>query len=101
MSETVQILIALCVLGGLYVLSRKFHTWRIEQTYALIIKDLKRRKALDPSAAVELPFTRRDTFRVGLKDYRPKALEYLIFSNIVGRTESGRYYLKKSDNSFK
>jgi len=93
-SETGQIIIGICVLIGVYILTRRYHAWRMARVYALIIKDLEQREAVDPSTAVELPYSRRNMFRIGTRDYRPKVLEYMTINNIVGMTADGKYYLK-------
>ena len=94
MSETGRIVLSICVLVAVYILTRKYHTWKTKKTFIHIIEDLKQREALAPSSAVELPYAKTSMFRMGIRDYRPKAVEYLVFSNIIGRTDSGRYYLK-------
>jgi len=94
MSETSGLILSICILAMVYMLTRKVHAWRIKRAYILIIKDLERNGALDRSSAVELPYAKKGMFRVGMRDYRPKALEYLILSNIVGMTDSGKYYLR-------
>lgn len=33
-------------------------------------------------------------FRIGMKDYRPKAVQYMIANHIIGMTDRGKYYLK-------
>lgn len=100
MSETSRIILLICLLIIVYVLTRKVHTWRIKRAYIYIIKDLEQQGAVDPSSAIELPYAKMGVFRFGMRDFRPKAIEYLIISNIIGMTESGRYYLKnkKTDN---
>lgn len=100
MSETFKILLLVCVLILVYTLTRKVHTWRIKRAYFSIIKDVEQRGALNPSTAVELPWAKRSMFRFGTRDYRPKALEYLIASNIIGMTDDGRYYLKTKEVGF-
>jgi hypothetical protein len=57
------------------------------------VQNLERQEAFDPGSAVELPYAKANYFRIGLRDYRPKALESLIRGAIVGRTEDGKYYL--------
>jgi hypothetical protein len=79
---------------AVYILTRKFHAWRTRQTYVLIVKDLEKNGALDPSSAIELPYAKKAIFRIGMRDYRPKAIQYMIGSNIIGMTDSGKYYLK-------
>jgi hypothetical protein len=94
MSETGRIILSVCVLIAVYILTRKYHTWKTKRTFEHIIEDLKQKEALAPSSAVELPYAKTSMFRMGIRDYRPKAVQYLILSNIIGRTDSGKYYLK-------
>lgn len=94
MSETGRIILLIFILVIVYILTRKVHAWKIKRAYIYIIKDLEQQEAVDPSSAVELPYAKIGVFRFGMRDYRPKAIEYLIVSNIIGRTENGRYYLK-------
>ena len=100
MPETGQIILLIFILIIVYILTRKVHAWRIKRAYIHIIEDLEQQGAVDPSSAIELQYTKIGVFRFGMRDYRPKAIEYLIVSNIIGMTESGRYYLKdkKTDN---
>jgi len=94
MSETGKIILLICILIIVYVLSRKVHAWRIKRAYIYIIKDLEQQGAVDPSSAIGLPYAKIGVFRFGMRDYRPKALEHLILSNIIGMTGSGGYYLR-------
>lgn len=96
MSETSRIILVIFILVIVYILTRKVHGWRIKRAY-IIIKDLEQKRALDPSSAVELPYAKKGVFRVGMRDYRPKAPEYLILSNIIGMTDKGKYYLKNKN----
>ncbi len=93
MNESVQIIIGVGVLVAVYILTRQFHSWRFSRTYLWIIKDLKKRGALNPAAAVVLPYAQKRLLRIGTRDYRPKALEHLAMKQIVGMTDTGRYYL--------
>jgi hypothetical protein len=95
MSESGQIMVAICLLIAVYMLTRKVNAWRIKRAYMRIIKDLERKAAFTPASATALPYTRESIFRVGVRDFRPKALQFLIASNIVGVTESGTYYLRE------
>ena len=94
MSETGRTLFAICILIGVYILTRKFHAWRMRQTYLSIVKDLEKNEALDPSSTIELPYAKKGMFRIGMRDYRPKAIQYMIANNIIGMTDRGKYYLK-------
>ena len=85
------------VIGGLLCVlwvSRKVTMWRIKRTYLMIMSDLERKGAVDAETAVVLPYAKESILRVGMKDYRPRALEYLVSNNIVGITSEGKYYLK-------
>jgi hypothetical protein len=97
MSETAQIIIGVLVLIGVYMLTRRVNAWRINRAFVVIIKDLDRQEAYEPSSAVKLPYAKAAFFRLGTRDFRPKALEYLVASEIVGVTENGKYYLKRRD----
>jgi hypothetical protein len=94
MSESGQIIIAICLLIAVYMLTRKVNAWRIKRAYMSIIKDLKRKEAFDETSAITVPYARESIFRVGVRDFRPKALQFLVASGVVGITEAGKYYLK-------
>jgi hypothetical protein len=94
MSETGKIILLICILIIVYVLTRKVHAWRMKRAYVYITRDLEQQGAVDPSSAIELPYAKIGVFRFGMRDYRPKALEYLIVSNIIGMTDGGKYYLR-------
>ncbi len=93
MNETVEIVVGVGVLVAVYILTRHFHSWRFSRTYVLIINDLKKKGAVNPASAVELPYAKKKMLRIGTRDYRPKALEHLAMKQIVGVTATGRYYL--------
>jgi hypothetical protein len=93
MPEFAQIIIGIIFLILVFILTRIGIAHRIRRAATLIIKDLERRDALDPSSAAELPYARPQYFNIGMRDYRPKALESLVHGGIVGRTENGKYYL--------
>jgi hypothetical protein len=98
MPEFVQIILGLLFLIVVYILTRIAVAWRIRHLAIPIIQDLERREAFDPDSAVELPFANANRFRVGLRDYRPKALESLVQGHIVGRTQDGKCYLVERQN---
>ena len=94
MSETGELIIGIGVLILVFVLSRRFHAWKIKRAYSFIIEDLKAQGAFGPAAAVEQPYARKARLTIGVRDYRPTALHLLIQANIVGVTDDGKYYLK-------
>ena len=94
MSENVQIVIGILLLVGVFLFSRVVMGWRIRRACQQILKDLQSREAFDPFTAVELPYSRVRYINIGLRDFRPKALQYLLQHEVVGITEAGGYYLK-------
>lgn len=100
MSESGQIITAICLLILVYMLTRKVNAWRIKRAYMAIIKDLEKREAFDETSAIVLPYVSQSIFRVGVRDFRPKALQFLVASDVVGVTQEGKYYLKKKDVGF-
>ena len=94
MDERIQI--ALVVSGLLCVvwISRKVTMWRIKRTYLGIMSDLEKRGAIDFRSAVALPYAKQSILKIGVKDYRPRALEFLVSNGVVGETGDGKYYLK-------
>jgi hypothetical protein len=95
MPESLQILLGILFLIAVYVLTRFGEAWRIRRASLFIIRDLEKRKAFDPEGAAELLYAKKDLFRMGMRDFKPRALESLVHDGILGKTESGRYYLKK------
>lgn len=76
------------------MLTRRFHAWRVKRAYFFIVEDLKVRGALDPQSSVELPYDRKPMIRMGMRDFRPQALQDMISNNFVAVTAGGKYYLK-------
>ena len=100
MSESGQIIVAVCLLIAVYMLTREVNAWRIRRASKGVIKDLEKREAFDEKSAIVLPYVNQSIFRVGVRDFRPKALQFLLASDIVGMTQAGKYYLKKRDVEF-
>ncbi|MBW2077484.1 MAG: hypothetical protein JRI71_08030 [Deltaproteobacteria bacterium] len=93
MPEFAQKIIGILFLIMVFVLTRIGLAHRIRRAATLVIKDLETRKAFDSGSAAQLPYAKQGYFRIGLRDYRPKALESLVQGGIVRRTENGKYYL--------
>jgi hypothetical protein len=96
MSESVQIILSIILLIGLYTLTRYGMVWRMKRAGVFVLKDLERRGAVDPESAVKLPYAKSSFFKIGMRDFRPKALEAFVQSGIVGNTENGNYFLRKT-----
>jgi len=94
MSETLEIILAIGMLLGVIILTRRYHAWRLKNAYMRIVEDLKSNNAYDPKSAIELTYAQRNVLKMGLRDHRPMALDHLILDNIVGLTDEGRYFLK-------
>jgi|Deesub1362B_J571_1020462.scaffolds.fasta_scaffold02353_4 hypothetical protein len=94
MNEFYQVVLSLGFFVGVILLSRRFMAWKIRRAADFILRDLKEKGAMDPFSAVELPYAHQPFIRLGLRDYRPKTLEYLVLQGIVGRTGQGKYFLK-------
>ena len=95
MSDVIQIIFGLLFLILVYVLTRYGIYLRIKSACTRIMKDLERQQAFDEKSAVELPYAKSQFLRIGLRDFRPKAVESLLQGGIVGITVEGKYFLKK------
>lgn len=95
MTEAIQIILAIIILVLVFIVAKKIQGMKINRAFIIIVNDLKQQGALDPSSAVTLPYATPVLLRMGLRDYRPRALNYLVQSGIVGMTEKGQFYLKK------
>ena len=94
MSNLKTILFILIAIGAL-ILAIRLAIWQMKRACDFIIGDLKAKKAFDPSSAVALPYCRDRMFRIGLRDYRPRALKELIKHDIIRGQEKGKYYLRE------
>lgn len=93
MSETMRILLMILLAIGALILTFRIAGWKMKKASDFILLDLKEKKAFDPVSAVELPYCKDSLFRVGLRDYRPKAVNALLENGDVRVLEGGRYYL--------
>ena len=92
-----EIISLVVILIAAYLLSQWGVMWRTKRTCMTIIKDLDGRRAHSPASAVALPYAqKKGMFHIGLRDYKPQALQYLIHREIVGTTDDGRFYLAGS-----
>ncbi len=94
MADAMQITVGILILILVFILTRYGITWRIKRAGRRIITDLERVGALTPESAVELPYMKQQLFRIGMRDFRPTAIQSLVEAGIVGMTGSGKYYLK-------
>jgi len=95
MIEAVQIILAIIIVVLVFIVAKKIQGIKINRAFRIIINDLKQQGALGPLSAKTLPYASPVLFRIGLRDYRPRALKYLVLTEIVGVTEKGQFFLKK------
>ena len=95
LSDAIQIIVGLLFLILVYLITRYGIYLRIKGACTKIIRDLERRQAFDEKSAVDLPYAKSQPFRIGLRDFRPKAVESLLQGGIVGVTAEGKYFLKE------
>ena len=93
MSETFEFIVGLFFLLAVFAATRFGIHWRMERACTYIIKDLERRNARDPASAAGLPYASTDWLKLGLRDFRPKALASLVLNGIAAKTPDGKYYL--------
>ena len=60
-----------------------------------IIAEMEDACAFSAAKAIKLQEERKNIFRVGTGNIRPKALHILLADKIVAKTGSGKYYLDK------
>jgi hypothetical protein len=90
-----QIILGIFFLVVVYIITRYGILLRMKRAGNFILKDLERRQAFDPESAVEVEYAKKHPFRIGMRDFRPKALESMVQGGIVGQTGGGKYYLIK------
>ena len=93
MSGTVQFILGLFFLLAVFAATRFGIHWRMRRACTSIIKDLEHRRAYDPTSAAALPYATVNWLKIGLRDFRPKALASLVLNGIAGKTPDGKYYL--------
>lgn len=82
------------VLIAAFLLTQWGAMWRGKRACRAIIKDLADRGAYGPASAVALPYAqKKGILHVGLRDFKPQALQSLIHREIVLTTDDGRFYL--------
>jgi len=93
MSETTQLILGIAAFFVVISLTRRYHAWRFKRAFIFIIDDLKQKGAYSAHSAVELPYTKKNLLRMGLRQHHPQALDHLLMENIVAKTEDGRLFL--------
>jgi len=100
MSDAIQITVGILFLVLVFILTRYGITWRIKRAGRRIIEDLDRLGAQGTGSAVELPYMKKQLIKIGMRDFKPTAMQSLLEGGIVGMTASGKYYLKMKPLNF-
>ncbi len=67
----------------------------VQKTCLKIIAEMEKAGAFKEARAIEIQDERKNFFRVGAKNIRPKAINLLIADGLVIKTNNGKYYLDK------
>jgi hypothetical protein len=94
MSPNMKTLLMVLITIAAFILANIFAGRRMKRAADFIVRDLKAKMAFDPASAVVLPYSKGTAFRIGLKDYRPGALQQLVKYDVIRQLEGGRYYLR-------
>jgi hypothetical protein len=94
-----QALVGLIALVAVFMLSQLVAARRIQKACRIIVADLERLGAHDPISAVSLPYAGTRLLHLGLRDFRPKALQGLVSAGIVGTTGRGAYFIKNREQA--
>ena len=90
-----QILVLIFGFIAFVFLAMLFSGWGIRRVCFKIIRELEEAGAVKVSKAIRLQDERKNIFRVGTGNLRPKAIGYLINEGLVIKTGDGKYYLDK------
>jgi hypothetical protein len=90
-----QILLLAAVFIAIVVLFLYMGGLAVRKTCLKIIAEMEEARAYKEARAVEIQDERKNFFRVGTKNIRPKALNLLIADGLVIKTNNGKYYLDK------
>ena len=67
----------------------------VQRTCFKIISEMEEARAFKEAKAIKLQDERKNFFRVGTGNIRPKALNLLIADGLVIKMNNGKYYLDK------
>jgi hypothetical protein len=100
MADAMQITLGILLLILVFIFTRYGMAWRIKRAGRRIINDLERLGAQSPGSAVDLPYLKQQLLRIGMRDFKPTAMQSLIEGGIVGMTGADKYYLKMKPINF-
>lgn len=94
MAESVQIFLAFGFMVAMYFVSRSLIARKLQKVSESIIKELEAQEAFDPFSAAPLAYSKPNLIRLGTRDYHYQALEFMINEDVIGKTSTGKYFLK-------
>ncbi len=95
MPLSLQILLLFAAFLAFVVLALYLGGLGVRRVCFKIIAEMEEAGAFSASRAIRLQDERKNVFRVGTGNIRPKALNVLIADGIVVKTGGGRYYLNR------
>ena len=90
-----QLLLMVAVFIAFAVLILYMGGLAVQRTCLKIIAEMEEARAYKEARAIEIQDERKNFFRVGVKNIRPKALNLLIADGLVIKANNGKYYLDK------
>lgn len=90
-----QIILIVVVFVAIVVFFLYMGGLAVQKTCLKIIAELEEARAFKEGRAIKIQDERKNFFRVGTKNIRPKALNLLIADGLVIKTNNGKYYLDK------
>ncbi len=95
MTLSLQIILLVAVLIAIVVLFLYMGGLAVQKTCFKIIAEMEEARAFKEGRAIKIQDERKNFFRVGTKNIRPRALNLLIADGLVIKTNNGKYYLDK------
>jgi hypothetical protein len=95
MTLSLQIILLVVVFIAIVVFFLYMGGLAVQKTCLKIIAEMEEARAFKEARAVVIQDERKNFFRVGTKNIRPKALNLLIADGLVIKTSNGKYYLDK------
>jgi hypothetical protein len=95
MPAYIQIILLVVVFMAIVLFFLYMGGLAVQRTCFKIIAEMEEARAFKEGRAMEIQDERKNFFRVGTKNIRPKALNLLIADGLVIKTNNGKYYLDK------
>jgi hypothetical protein len=95
MTAYLQILLLAAVLIVIIFILLYIGGLAVRRTCLEIIAEMEGARAFKEGRAIKIQDERKNIFRVGTKNIRPRALNLLIADGLVIKTSNGKYYLDK------